>query len=438
MAATQQPKNLDYYRSVLHEEQYNAFVECFEKKTNLFITGPAGVGKTFLLQCLKEYAQANGKLLFTTAMTGCAAVAIEGSTFHYYMGIGLGDLTPKEHVKKLTKDTRMRLKDTEILIVDEISMASPAFVEKCSEVLCRLRGSPKPFGGIQLILVGDFFQLPPVEKNSKTPNYIFQSRIWNQLNLTYIGLKHNHRQKTDTSYAQFLSKMRVGTLDQSDYDSVMSGIKNKKLADNLTIPHLYSRRIDVSTYNQKKLDELETEEKWFTASGKDYERMADKVPVPVKVQLKIGAKVLLCKNINVEAGLYNGTQGTIVDFVQLQPGQDLPIIELMNGTKVKIDYAVWELTKQVKCGRKYVKEVQSSFRQIPLILAYAITVHKTQGMTLEMANIHGGFFACGHAYVAFSRIKTLEGLYLEEDIPFKEIKTDASVIDFYKIHGLIC
>lgn len=430
--------SLEYYKEKLNKEQFNAFRQCFEDGRNMFITGQAGSGKTFLVQCIRNYAIICNKILFVTALTGCAAVAIEGTTLHVYMGIGLGDLTVKEHIKKLSTDTKMRLKDTHMLVIDEISMTNPEYFQKCDEILRFVRGGDSPFGGVQLILVGDFLQLPPVEKKEKKISYIFQMPLWNTLDLLHVSLTYNHRQETDIIYATFLAKMRIGTLEKKEFDTVIQELLMKATPETCLAPHLYSRRMDVNEYNQQKLAELVGDMKIFVARGQNYEKLKDTVPVPIELNLKVGARVLLCKNIDVTGGLFNGKQGTVVEFIPStrQPNIHIPVVEF-DGRRTTIEYATWELTKHVKEGKKYVKEVLATFVQIPLILAYAITVHKTQGMTLEAVSIHGGFFASGHMYVAFSRAKTLEGVHVETSIPYSELKTDANVVEFYKNNHLI-
>ncbi len=422
--------SLDGYKTRLNEEQFAVFQACISGES-IFLTGQGGSGKSYLLKCIREYLESIKKIVFVTALTGCAAMSIDGTTLHHYMGIGLGE-------KAVSRDAKERILDTHLLIIDEISMAKPDYFDKCNLVLQQVRENNKPFGGIQLLIVGDFLQLPPVLETT----FAFQTATWKKLKLKCFTLRYNHRQQEDVDYARVLSRMRIGALTRSEFEIVTKALRSKTLPEDDEIPVLYSRTEEVQNYNKEKLEKLEGTPHIYTISGNNHTDVMKHVPVSHITTLKVGAKVLLCKNLNVHRRLFNGRRGTVTDFVlqsTVFPEIPIPLVTFSDGKmeSVAIDFATWELQKTVKRDGKYIKEVYASLIQIPLILAYAITVHKTQGMTLEAVSLNGGFFESGQAYVAFSRVKTLAGVYMGKEVPFWQIKTNAVVLKFYRDNNLI-
>lgn len=410
------------YEQSLNAEQYKIFERCFLAGVNLFITGQAGTGKTHLIKQIKHCAEALEKSIEVTASTGCAAVNLEGTTFHHFCGINLGERDSKHYVKNMKPENRQRIKWCDVLIVDEISMLDVNFLIKCDEVIKEIRKDAKPFGGIQLILVGDFLQLPPVITGKAKELYVplFMHSFWKTLNLEYHFLKTNHRQKEDSEFAELLSNIRMGKLNENDFNNLIQRTELNDIPPHT--PRLFCKKTEVQQFNKKELAKLSGEVVTINAGGFNMDKITHHVPVERELNLKVGAQVILCRNVNVEEGLFNGKRGKVVGFSD----DSLPLVEFSKEQTVKISKFKWEMKENAGKGK-----VLASFIQVPLILAWAVTVHKTQGMTLESAVVHGGFFDPGHAYVAFSRVKTIEGLHLE-GVSFSEIKTDERVVKFYE------
>jgi ATP-dependent DNA helicase PIF1 len=417
-------KNLD-------SSQLEIVKNCFRiPSKNIFITGPGGSGKSFLINAIKDISAYLRTCLYVTASTGCAAVNIEGTTLHSFIGIGLGNGT-MDYSKTMRNDVKSRLISTEMLIIDEISMISPEYLTKADATLKKVRSSKSFFGGIQLILVGDFFQLPPVSREQEK-KYIFQDEIWKNINASCYVLKKNYRQLEDEIYSSFLSKMRCGDLELSDYNEIYSKIKSKPIPEDNDIPHLFAKRESAEIYNTKKLSSIPGEEYIYETHGSNFEKLENFVNVPKKLTLKTGAGVLLCKNIDISRGLCNGSNGKIVGFESgITDSKPYPLVKFMDtGETLKITEQKWELTNEKGA-------TIATLYQIPLILSYGITIHKSQGMTLSRVVINPGFFAPGQAYVAFSRVKNIDGLYIQNDIPYNSIKTDPNVVQFYKKNNLL-
>jgi ATP-dependent DNA helicase PIF1 len=418
----------------LNDEQRAVLDYCFDERSNVFITGQAGSGKSHLIKAIIMRAMTEDIQLSVTATTGCAASLLDGTTIHSFMGTGLGDKPADDYIKFLRKNEFKvdQLQSVKILIIDEISMMDYTFFEKCNTILKSLRYSDKPFGGIQLIMVGDFFQLPPVQKGVKTPTYLFETKLWEIISPKVFCLKSNHRQSEDKEYSSFLNRMRDGSLTKSDFEKVNETISRNKYnpnSEDTFIPsYLHSKKESADIVNNDFLKRLTTQEMHYAASGFNIEKIKSSSPVPESLTLKIGAIVILVKNLNVSIGLYNGRKGIVSEF---DPETHHPIIKFENGVERTIGPETWELKNPKKGNNNPIARMT----QIPLILAYALTVHKTQGMTLDKIVLNPGFFADGHAYVAFSRVKNLQGIYLNEKehgLKFEELKTSQKVVDFYK------
>lgn len=293
------------------------------------------------------------------------------------------------------------------------------FFSLTRQVVRKLRNSEEPFGGIQLVFVGDFLQLPPVQKQKKC-DPLFLSDIWKKLNLECHLLRINHRQ-ADFEFASLLSKIRLGKMTEPEFEELVrkcSGTVSK------SAPRLFCRKDEVFHYNKQELDKLEGGIYIFDGEGTNLEKMIHNVPVEQEIHLKVGARVILCRNLDIDRGLYNGSSGEVVDFSE----DGLPMVSF-DGDIVEIDWFTWEMKDKLQNDKTI-----ASFTQIPLMLAWALTVHKMQGMTLKNAVVRGGFFTEGHAYVAFSRVKTLEGLKLE-DVHYSQIRADPRVVKFYEDMG---
>jgi ATP-dependent DNA helicase PIF1 len=420
----------------LTEKQNNAF-QCMKNGHNTFLTGPGGTGKSFLLKCFIEWYKLEKEhersKIYITSTTGLSSLLIDGITINRYCGIGTGEKPVQELFTKINKlaQVKKRWNETGVLIIDEISMMSADLFDKLEILAKKIRKNDLPFGGIQVILSGDFLQLPPV----KSVNFCFNAFSWNLvINHTFyfdeIIRQDNHLLQ------KVLNKIRVGIIDD-EVKSLLNSCLNRELTNiNGIIPTLlFSRKNMVSEFNEKELEKIinsNIENHEFIAkyqfSKKVSETAKEYLKDLINQQYQIEEKIILSKfsqvmlNINLpEKGLANGSRGIIIDF---NSANNNPIVKFLNNTELEI--AMHEYTLDGDNG-EVVKKIQ-----IPLILAWAITIHKAQGMSLEFVktDIGSSIFEYGQAYVVLSRITNINGLSLI-NIDFSKIKAHPLIIDFY-------
>jgi len=377
-------------------------LEAVKQGKNIFLTGAGGTGKSYTIKTIVDWARDAGIVVAVTAMTGCAALLIQARTLHSWASIGLGEESPSILASKILKNknpkARIDWQETKILIIDEISMMSPELLEKLNLVAQRLRG-PKRFGSIQLVLVGDFCQLPPV--NSA---FAFESSIWS----TLIDETHTLTQivrQSDPMFQQILTEARLGSLTPESI-KILESRRLDWSALEIKPTLIYSRNSDVDKINKANMDTLNGESRVFEAvnaskkgtqiTQEAIDKLDKSAPYEPMLELKVGAQVMLIRNLTSE--LVNGSRGIVSGYTEA----GLPIVKFKNGFPTPIERATWFLPEGV--GRS----------QIPLRIAYAITVHKSQGMSLDSAliDIGSSVFEYGQAYVALSRVRSLEGLYI--------------------------
>ena len=376
---------------------------------NVFLTGAAGSGKTFTLNQFIKLAKNSGKKVSVTATTGLAATHLGGNTIHAWSGIGIYDYLSRKFFEKFPKTRAEIIKNTDILVIDEISMLHDFRLDMVEEICRTIRQNDKPFGGIQVILCGDFFQLPPINRaGGRTGGFAIHSNAWKLAKFTICYLKENHRQKND-ELSEILNALRADDLRRKHAQSLLDRIdvelsfKSDDFSKNLT--ELHTTNIDVDKINEQKLTELEGEEFHFaqtTTGAKNYiETLQKSVLAPELLRLKKGALVMAVKNAQ-NRQYVNGSIGEVIDF---ERSTDYPIVQFRNGKIITMVPETWEM----RDGEKK----RASIMQIPLRLAYAITVHKSQGMTLDAARIDlRKAFSEGMGYVALSRVRSLDRLYL--------------------------
>jgi len=440
--------------SLSHEQQY-AFHR-YKQGHNLFITGPGGTGKSHLIKTIKDDLDANGVKHAVCALTGCAAVLLNccAKTIHSWSGIGLGAGEIHDIVGKVIRNRKATTnwKTTRVLIVDEVSMLSMKIFDVLNKVGQTVRKNySRPFGGIQLIFIGDFFQLPPVGRYTEpeTTMFCFQSAAWlSTFSLeNHIQLKTLYRQK-DPRYIKVLEEVRQGVISPESVE-----ILNQRtlVKPTITPTKLFPINSDAERVNQIMYMKIAEEEHVFTLKRKHGMRTFVEIGTPIspaviqrcqelskedveqqldlfaegckltpELQLKKGAFVMCLANLDVDAGICNGSQGVVVDFV---PGLDIPIVRFLNGIQMRIVPKVYQHGDYPTFG----------LEQIPLRLAWAFTIHKSQGITLDIAEMDLGsnVFEYGQSYVGLSRVRNLEGLYLSNFNP-RKIKTNPTVAEFYR------
>jgi ATP-dependent DNA helicase PIF1 len=371
---------------------------------SVLLTGPAGAGKTYALNQFIRLAKAEGKHVSVTATTGLAATHLGGTTIHAWAGIGVLDELPHGFADHVSKGRRDIIEKTDVLVIDEISMLHDYRLDMV-DLACRLvRKKPDvPFGGIQVIMSGDFFQLPPINRgDSRQGRFVVYSDAWRELDPTICYLQEQHRQD-DEQLLEILNAMRAGDVRRHHAEMLLERADVELPEGDLT--ELHTTNVNVDRINQVKLEALDGDEVTYTQSttgSSNYvESLQRSVLALAELKLKEGALVMAVKNAP-DRKYVNGSLGIVRDFDVMT---NYPIVEFRSGKVVTMIPETWEL----RDGDKK----RASIMQVPLRLAWAITVHKSQGMTLDAARIDlSRAFVEGMGYVALSRVKNLRNLYL--------------------------
>jgi len=379
---------------------------------NVFLTGSAGTGKTYLVNKYTTYLKERGIEPAIVAPTGIAASHIGGMTIHSFFGLGLQEEIGDDYISDLfyRKFLQNRLKNLQVLIVDEVSMVSPALFESMDKILRAFKHSQEPFGGVQIILSGDFFQLPPISSSGQEIRFAWQTELWRKSNLRVCYLEEKFRQEESDELINILDEIRSGEVSENSLE-IFESCYRKKLNDKFRVTRLYTHNVDVNRINETELDKIKAPVKSFAAfhkgARKEIEKIYNSSLVTEVLNLKEGAAVIFIKN-NFEEGYINGTIGKVVEFTAEDDirGGGLPVVEIFSGRKIIVKQEDW--VKENDRG-----EVKAFVKQIPLRLAWALTIHKSQGMTLDAAEIDlSQTFEVGQGYVALSRIRSIKGLRL--------------------------
>lgn len=373
---------------------------------NVFLTGEPGSGKTHTVNQYVAYLRAHDIEPSITASTGIAATHVGGMTIHSWSGAGIKrslssyDLDALRERESLVK----RIVAAKVLIIDEISMLDATVLDMVEQITRTLRGDGAPFGGLQVVFVGDFFQLPPIPEPGSTVQFAFEGRAWRSANPIVCYLSEQHRQE-DEVYLQTLSAIRRGDVD----DSVYAHLETRRVtpdAEEKEVTKLYTHNADVDRMNNDALGRIKADMKTYTmdsvGNAKLVEGLKKNCMSPEVLTLKVGATVMFTKN-NFEAGFVNGTLGTVIAFDR---STSRPVVKTNAGKTITAEVMEWAIEDSGKILAKVM--------QVPLRLAWAITVHKSQGMSLDAAHMDlGRAFEYGQGYVALSRVRTIEGLYLQ-------------------------
>ncbi|XP_054764105.2 ATP-dependent DNA helicase PIF1-like [Lytechinus pictus] len=389
---------------------------------SIFFTGSAGTGKSFLLRHIINALPPDST--FATASTGVAACHIGGTTLHQFAGIGSGTGELPQLIELASRPLkRQQWRKCKHLIVDEISMIDGNFFTKLEAVARVIKRCDEPFGGIQLILCGDFLQLPPVVKKGERQKFSFQSPAWHRCIQINFELMEVKRQK-DPTFINILQKIRVGRCPAEVSDYLTATAKHCVDKEGIHATRLCTHKEDVDQLNNVHLNKLKGDVRVFEAMDSDpslVKQMNNQCPVRQRIDLKIGAQVMLAKNLDVHRGLVNGARGVVTGFESGMQGN--PKVRFMSGLEEVIRPERWSIA----VGPSLIL----TRRQLPLKLAWAISIHKSQGMSLDCVEISlSRVFECGQAYVALSRATSLQGLRVL-DFDGSCVRAHPDVIRFY-------
>lgn len=466
-AAASSSKPSSKLAGVFLSQEQTQILRLVESGNSVFYTGSAGTGKSVLLREIirtlrKKYIKSSDAIAIT-ASTGIAACNIGGVTIHSFAGIGIGEGSVEDLVNRVRKNKKAasRWLRTKVLIVDEVSMLDGDLFDKLAQIGSLIRKSKEPFGGIQVVVTGDFFQLPPVGKGASQVKFAFEAQLWNQTIKRTFNLNKVFRQK-DQQFVDMLNEMRFGRLSQESIARFRSLSRPINDNDGLGATELFPRRDDVERSNNGRMSHLQTEQKDFVASDGgtitdlgQREKMLANFMAPKKLVLRVGAQVMLIKNM--DEMLVNGSMGKILRFVDPalygtdyddvdgsgnagKPKSErkktattkdmfMPVVEFSVPNRGRREALIMTETWKVELPSG---EVQVSRTQLPLILAWAMSIHKSQGQTLERVKVDlGRVFEKGQAYVALSRATSLEGLQVLNFDP-KKVQAHPKVVEWSK------
>lgn len=382
-------------------------IDLVNENHNVFITGSAGNGKSYLINVIAENPRTQ-----VCASTGVAAFNISGITIHSFLNLGLGDRSTRESVSTMSFERKDFIRKLKCLVIDEISMISSELLDKISDVLSHIRQYGGPFGGLQVILCGDLLQLEPVSGTLVIKNDKFKKFM-------VVELTTNFRQSEDTQWRSMLSRMRLGKMTIEDHE-ILEG----KVVENDDVFSIYPTNKDVNNVNKIRYSSIKEEEQEYLPvySGKNYLVMEIKKQFAAKnmelLKLKVGARVMLLRNIDTENGLVNGALGLVTRLNY-------------KSVVVLFDHMQQEtLVVPIEFEKKIGKEAGIA-KQIPLCLCFSSTIHKVQGLTFDECGISvGNSFANNMTYVALSRVKTMDGLRLLS-YSKNRVKVNKEAIQFY-------
>jgi hypothetical protein len=377
-------------------------LEILKTGGNVFLTGEPGSGKTYVINKYIAWLEACKVKVAVTASTGIAATHIGGMTIHSWSGIGARDTLTRYDLEHITTQKKVidKVKKTHVLIIDEISMIDARMLDMVNIICKTVRESALPFGGIQLVCVGDFFQLPPIARMGETLHYGFESRAWEEAKPLVCYLSDQFRQE-DEQLLNLLKSIRKNQIEEEHFTLLQE--QTDIGYENIEPTRLYTHNADVDAVNMAKLKVLPGMTRKFsmTARGNKQlqQNLAKSCLSPELLELKENAMVMCTKN-NFEGGYVNGTLGKVVGF-DMEDGY--PIIETADGRRITIEPSTWSIAEEGK--------ILAEIEQVPLRLAWAITVHKSQGMSLDAAEVDlSKAFVFGQGYVALSRVRSLTGL----------------------------
>ena len=402
----------------------NQALEIMQMGYSVYLTGSAGSGKTYTLNQFIAWARQHCVSVAVTASTGIAATHINGQTIHSWSGIGIKDELTHSDITKLKKrkDIFRRITKTKVLIIDEISMIDAGLLDNVNKICQAIRESDAPFGGLQVILTGDLFQLPPVSRSSLKLKFAVESEAWKQLGPVICYLSGQHRQLDADPLLGILDAIRGGKATDDHLEILKTRFASHHQNNFEDATRLHSHNQDVDSYNQLNLNKVDGQEKTFVAIKTGPEGLttvlAKSCLAPEHLKLKIGAEVMFVKN-NQQGKYVNGTRGQVINFST----SGWPVVKTLGDKIIIVEPEAWQIEDD--SGQPL-----ASLHQVPLRLAWAITVHKSQGMSLDSAVIDlSQVFEYGMGYVALSRVRSLEGLVLT-GLSLNALNVDPKILKF--------
>ena len=400
----------------------------------IFLTGAAGTGKTTLLERVKNQLSLKKMVV---APTGIAALNIGGTTINSAFRIGF-DTIP---VITKSKDPRFvkLLRNLELLIIDEVSMVRAPMLDAISQSLQIHRNSEQPFGGVHVLACGDLFQLPPIIKESEEriiyekydSVYFFDSHSFKEMKaINFFELTESFRQEEDQKFCELLNNIRIGKDLEPTISQINSNCFDPTLESDFYMT-LTSRKKRAEELNEYKLGHIEGQEE-VIKSKESGDLNENDLPAPRELKIKVGANVMFIKN-DPEGRWVNGTLGTVSECLDKKKKH---IKVKINNKTHKVEREEWNKVRFTydEDSDEVLEEVISSFKQFPIKLGWAVTIHKSQGLTLESCSVDlgSGAFATGQAYVALSRCKNLNSLHLQRELKVSDALVDPDIIDFHK------
>jgi len=397
--------------------KYGEIIQAIHEGRNVFVTGQAGTGKSFILNRLRSEIP----YMVVTASTGAAAVNVGGTTIHSFSGIGIGTKPASVIASNMWPQKIDEIIGCQILAIDEISMLSGKLFNLINKVFKYVRNDDRPFGGVKLVCIGDFLQLPPVSRDTQE-KFAFESESWDECGFINIVLEKIYRQN-DINILEILGRARFGKMTEHD-ERILNNPQQDHDED---IIRLFARNKPAQQFNDAKLNQLPGKRYFFKAddygSPKHIESLNKYSLCPQHLFLKLEARVMLLINKDVSNGLINGSLGHVVEL-----NNQFVTVQFDNGAEMNFQ-------KEVVCKIEKGEQTLAHREQIPLRLAWAISIHKSQGMTLEKVKIDmGGIFEYGQGYVALSRAKSLTGLYVQ-NLRYKEVIAHPKAIEFMERIG---
>lgn len=447
----------DRYHETLSSEQIRALEMVCQRK-NVFISGPGGTGKSHWIKACKSILSENKVFMPVCALTGCAAILLGcgATTVHSCFGLGQMKGDPQEIVRKVLRNKRVtnKLKKIQGFIIDEVSMMSQKMMEVLELAMRSIKKTTTLWGGVQVIFLGDFYQLPPVGMTKEESAFCFESDLWEK---TFSSEQHilfttMHRQK-DPLYQKILHEVRIGELSQESIDILQKRV-DLPLPDAI-FTRLYPKKYIVENTNNEMYGKLKTREECFemkiVTNLTSYKESGKSIPTDELLRcsnmskydreneikrltrdgagsenlyLKLNTPVMCTMNVDLENGIYNGSQGKVIEFRDSAEHGLLPVVKFNNGKVIEMEPYCWQSDEYPMLGVK----------QLPLQLAWAMTIHKSQGSSLDnvIMNLGNHIFEYGQSYVALSRVRTLEGLYLS-GLSHERIKANPIVKEFYNL-----